>query len=83
MQIYVGSTNIWSLLLTSLNIYYLFTGLKLFKNVPFLNGGLFECLDKGLDKIDGFSERKDCVMIFPNELFFSEEQFENLTEDYG
>lgn len=57
--------------------------LKLFKNVPFLNGGLFECLDKGLDKIDGFSERKDCVMIFPNELFFSEEQFENLTEDYG
>ena len=57
--------------------------LKLFKNVPFLNGGLFECLDKGLDKIDGFSERKDCTMIFPNELFFSEEQFENLTEDYG
>ena len=57
--------------------------LKLFKNVPFLNGGLFECLDKGLDKIDGFSERKDCVMIFPNELFFSEEQFEDLTEDYG
>ena len=57
--------------------------LKLFKNVPFLNGGLFECLDKGPDKIDGFSERKDCIMIFPNELFFSEEQFEDLTEDYG
>lgn len=57
--------------------------LKLFKNVPFLNGGLFECLDRGLDKIDGFSERKDCIMIFPNELFFSEEQFEDFTEDYG
>ena len=57
--------------------------LKLFKNVPFLNGGLFECLDRGLDKIDGFSQRKDCTMIFPNELFFSEEQFEDLTEDYG
>lgn len=57
--------------------------LQLFKNVPFLNGGLFECLDRGLDKIDGFSERKDCIMIFPNELFFSETQYENLTEDYG
>ena len=41
--------------------------LDLFKNIPFLNGGLFECLDKDhgenarprYERIDGFSRRDD------------------------
>lgn len=46
-------------------------------NVPFLNGGLFDCLD---DKVrglyyDGFSERKESLeqLFFPDYLFFGEE----------
>ena len=46
-------------------------------NVPFLNGGLFDCLDdkpKGL-YYDGFSERKESLdqLFFPDYLFFGEE----------
>lgn len=60
--------------------------LELFKNIPFLNGGLFECLDKvtGTHKnefnVDGFSNNlnKNSVGIFehiafiPNNIFFDE-----------
>lgn len=54
--------------------------LELFKEVPFLNGGLFECLDKRIEKdgnkttvrVDGFSDRADNVLCVPNKLFFSE-----------
>ncbi|MBW2663144.1 MAG: N-6 DNA methylase [Deltaproteobacteria bacterium] len=57
--------------------------LELFKNIPFLNGGLFECLDKphptkkgphGGDiiiRIDGFSDRDDNILKVPDYLFFS------------
>ncbi len=47
---------------------------KYFLNVPFLNGGLFECLDKPEEKIwiDGFSERKDNPLNIPDDLFFCE-----------
>ena len=47
---------------------------KYFLNVPFLNGGLFECLDKSEEKIyvDGFSERKDNVLNVPDKLFYCE-----------
>lgn len=46
-------------------------------NVPFLNGGLFDCLDdkpRGL-YYDGFSERKESLeqLFFPDYLFFGEE----------
>lgn len=55
--------------------------IQLFNKVPFLNGGLFECLDKdtpdGNGKIvysDGFSRRKDrqSRAFVPNILFFDE-----------
>jgi adenine-specific DNA-methyltransferase len=62
------------------------TALQLFESIPFLNGGLFECLDKSdkeegkkwkqnrLEKlVDGFSELKENPLNVPNKLFFCEE----------
>lgn len=65
--------------------------LALFKNIPFLNGGLFECLDKDLGehsspryvRIDGFSRRLDSQPIVPDFLFFGSEREEDLSADYG
>jgi len=61
--------------------------LDLFKTVPFLNGGLFECLDntevQPVVRIDGFSERKDNELHVPNFLFFGGEHIEDLSESYG
>jgi len=65
--------------------------LALFKNIPFLNGGLFECLDKILgdeanpryERIDGFSDREDSQPTVPDFLFFGEEREVDLSEDYG
>ncbi len=63
--------------------------------VPFMNGGLFECLDKphptlkgrqGGDVIlyeDGFSDRKDNALNVPDCLFFGEEQTIDLSDIYG
>ncbi len=67
------------------------TALDQFADVPFLNGGLFECLDRpeeGTDKklyIDGFSRNKKKRPIVPNSLFFSEERTVDLSgnEAYG
>ncbi|OGW15482.1 MAG: hypothetical protein A3G93_00390 [Nitrospinae bacterium RIFCSPLOWO2_12_FULL_45_22] len=64
--------------------------LRLFSSIPFLNGGLFECLDKP-DKeepqktlrIDGFSDHKDNEVVVPDFLFFSQEQEVDLNESYG
>lgn len=67
---------------------------SLFNYIPFLNGGLFECLDKKKNdpsnntgkeiRIDGFSDVAWKQPVFPNLLFFSKEQEEvNLNEDYG
>ena len=46
-------------------------------HVPFLNGGLFDCLDKKPKKLyyDGFSERKESLeqLYLPNWLFFGNE----------
>jgi len=64
---------------------------KYFENIPFLNGGLFECLDRkitvnGQDKvirIDGFSEHSKNVLKVPDHLFFSHEQTIDLNEVYG
>jgi hypothetical protein len=49
---------------------------NIFKDIPFLNGGLFDCLD---DKdtgiyIDGFSEIKKYQPYVPNFLFFSDSE---------
>ncbi|TSA25643.1 hypothetical protein D4R71_04965 [bacterium] len=64
--------------------------LKIFKDIPFLNGGLFDCLDRsskqnnnqGEVRIDGFSD-KEVGLKFPNFLFFSEETNANLNKDFG
>ena len=64
--------------------------LKLFETIPFLNGGLFECLDKPdkddpkrILRIDGFSDRDDISLQIPNKLFFSEEHNVDLNAAYG
>ena len=65
--------------------------LDFFKNIPFLNGGLFECLDKDLGenakpryvRIDGFSRRDDSQPTVPDFLFFGAEREVDLSDDYG
>jgi len=49
--------------------------LKLFKEIPFLNGGLFDCLDKEDEpgKVDGFSRNPAKQAVIPDVLFFQEE----------
>ena len=58
---------------------------ELFVDIPFLNGGLFDCLDdseKGI-YIDGFSETKKNQAMVPNELFFGKETKVDLSGDLG
>ena len=56
--------------------------------VPFLNGGLFDCLDDKTGKkpdnfiLDGFSDNPDEACHLPNLLFFGEST-ENLSKEYG
>ncbi len=63
--------------------------LKLFADVPFLNGGLFECLDRTDEKtnkklyLDGFSRNKAKRPQVPNHLFLAEEQTVDLSAAYG
>ncbi len=64
--------------------------LRHFEAIPFLNGGLFECLDgpskddpTEILRIDGFSDRNDIPLCVPNELFFSDEQTVDLNAAYG
>jgi len=64
--------------------------LAVFKDIPFLNGGLFDCLDwaareSGTGKevrFDGFSD-KEVGLKMPNYLFFSEDREADLNKDYG
>lgn len=56
--------------------------LQIFATIPFLNGGLFECLDKQLDndgttegiRIDGFSDHPKNPLCVPDFLFFGPEK---------
>ena len=64
--------------------------LRHFETIPFLNGGLFECLDAPskddptkILRVDGFSDRNDNPLRIPNELFFSDEQTVDLNTAYG
>ena len=65
--------------------------LKLLAEVPFMNGGLFECLDKTLGtkekpqyiRVDGFSDRDDNILKVPNDLFWGLERVVDLSEAYG
>ena len=63
--------------------------------VPFMNGGLFECLDspdpvlkgkKGGDVIiyeDGFSDRKDNTLCVPDYIFFGTAELADLSVELG
>lgn len=59
------------------------------KKVPFLNGGLFDCLDDSPKHLyyDGFSEKEEVSksLVIPDYLFFGEEMGKNidLSEFYG
>ncbi|HAE22191.1 MAG TPA: hypothetical protein DCG47_07700, partial [Spirochaetaceae bacterium] len=60
--------------------------LALFKDIPFLNGGLFDCLDnKGGQNIyiDGFSRNTAKQAVVPDRLFFAPEQEADLNAVYG
>jgi len=62
--------------------------LALFKNIPFLNGGLFDCLDKenNEDKVvygDGFSRNIKKQAVVPDFLFFGPEEEYDLNEVFG
>ena len=59
----------------------------LFSDIPFLNGGLFECLDSGTCKedeirVDGFSDVAKNQPIVPNVLFFGKEIKTDLSESF-
>lgn len=60
--------------------------LKHFKDIPFLNGGIFECLDQKKEKpreyIDGFTRTKKYQPEVPNFLFFSNEQKVDLSNHF-
>lgn len=66
---------------------------RLLRSVPFLNGGLFECLDERIEKgassytrevrIDGFSVKPAKQPKAPNFLFFGPERPVDLSKAYG
>lgn len=62
------------------------------KDVPFLNGGLFDCLDRVFEKadnadntrLDGFSDNPKEAAALPNFLFFDDTgRTENLAAEFG
>lgn len=61
--------------------------LQLFATIPFLNGGLFECLDfkDGNKEIrfDGFSSKEKNQAFVPDRLFFAGEFVSDFNEAYG
>jgi type II restriction/modification system DNA methylase subunit YeeA len=57
--------------------------LGLFENIPFINGGLFECLDKDNQYIDGFSRRSDKQAKVPDKYFFQEKEQETDLSKHG
>ncbi|MDO9545576.1 MAG: N-6 DNA methylase, partial [Pelolinea sp.] len=64
--------------------------LELFSTIPFLNGGLFECLDKEIERdgkkeiirIDGFTDEKKNSLTVPDELFFCKKRNIDLSDIY-
>lgn len=62
--------------------------LALFEDVPFLNGGLFACLDSEdetgkVQYADGFTRNAKKQATVPNRLFFAEPHTVDLSEDFG
>ncbi len=64
---------------------------EMLKRIPFVNGGLFDCLDTVFKKeenrpdirLDDFSEETKSDLFLPNELFFCEEHPEDLSDAYN
>src|SRR5262249_20930740 len=64
---------------------------NLVDEIPFLNGGLFDCLDQVYQnveetpnsRLDGFSDNPTESATVPNELFFGAERIVDLSRDYG
>lgn len=56
-----------------------------FGEIPFLNGGLFECLDdkENLRYVDGFTETKKHQPLVPNAIFFSSERNVDINAELG
>jgi adenine-specific DNA-methyltransferase len=64
------------------------SALGLFEDIPFLNGGLFACLDTEDDTgkvqyADGFSRNPKKQPVVPNRLFFAAPHVVDLSEDFG
>ncbi|MDD3032937.1 MAG: hypothetical protein PHF88_03140, partial [Candidatus Pacebacteria bacterium] len=62
--------------------------MDLFKQIPFLNGGLFECLDRKIKDgrtyyWDGFSRNKKHQARIPNNLFFEKGKIVDLSQEYN
>ncbi len=62
--------------------------LELFEDIPFLNGGLFDCLDKEDENgkvlyVDGFTRNPKKRPTVPNFLFFSDYRTLDLSDAYG
>ena len=62
--------------------------MELFEDVPFLNGGLFDCLDKQNEDgkivyVDGFSRNPKKQALVPDYIFFGEEQDVDLNQIYA
>lgn len=62
--------------------------MQLFKDVPFLNGGLFDCLDKPNEEgkiiyVDGFSRNPKKQASVPDYIFFGEERDVDLNNIYA
>ena len=64
--------------------------INLFKDIPFLNGGLFECLDNTTNRkkdevrVDMFSDnpKNEDKLVFPDELLFGKEKDYDLNKVY-
>jgi len=62
--------------------------MQMFKDVPFLNGGLFDCLDKPNEEgkivyVDGFSRNPKKQAVVPDYIFFGEEREIDLNNIYA
>ena len=62
--------------------------MELFSQVPFLNGGLFECLDRKEKDgrnydWDGFSRNPKYQAKIPNALFFAKDSKVDLSAEYN
>ncbi len=57
--------------------------IQLFRTIPFMNGGLFECLDKDNHYYDGFSRRKSKRAQVPNAFFFDDKGLIPLLQQYN